>query len=501
LKEKIIVRLFSVTGDRFKSRTSRLICLAIGGLVILTQSADAQIKPVPLPDLNIPGYKFPETEATIMGWVADLVNQFERDPGLVAASNTAANKIALHGWGLWTSLTSETDQILDGQKLRVFETWYTPADLTTPAVKGFSDMKTLARGRGRLESFRQLQHGRSFKLRNAKNAVAVSPSVDSIVGFVKYDPSAAEHIVSQKLLVQNTLTSLLADGANAIPPFTSSAVSLKPVFQVINKAHLKNGRYYPLPVWPGPPSPAKGYPSTEWPGVAWIDIQGGGSGKGDVDMNYKATPDGSTRTDATTYPVSSLINYKLSVAEAKDLNQANSQGPVAAEGDYAILKAMHVTTKEIARWTWQTFWWSPAPDVAVLPSSSEVVAARPEQLKGAPRNYLMSIGYTTELKTQPNVGGANIGESVYVYNPWLEAGFVPSDLPDSIPGYSGGNVVGNNFGVQTNCMSCHASANFNPNNVTTAPQYTGDRYIDLNDPRFRNVLTVDFLWSIPGNAQ
>ena len=475
--------------------------MTMSGLAALTQLADAQINPVPLPDPKIPGYKFPEAEATIVGWVADLANPFETQPKVIATSNAADNKIALHGWGLWTSLTSETDQVLDGQKLRVFETWYTPEDLTAPSAKRFSDLKALPRGRGRLESFRQLQHNRFFKSSDAKDTGETSPSVGSITGFVKYDPSAAEHIVSQQLLVKSTLNSLLGNGANAIPPFTSTAISLKPVFTVITKSQLKNDRYFPLPVWPGPPSPAKAFGSDQWPGVVWIDIQGGGAGNGDVDMNYKATPDGSTRTDATTYPVSSLINYQLNEAEAKDWRQSHRGAPVAQKGDYSILVAMHVTSKETTRWTWQTFWWTPAPNVAVLPSSSTVVAARPAQLVGAPRNYAMSIGYTTELTSQPNVGGANVGESIYVYNPWLEAGFDPSVLSDSIPGYSGGNVVGNNFGVQTNCMSCHGSANFNPNNLLTAPGYTGDRYISLDDPRFRNVLTVDFLWSIPGNAK
>jgi hypothetical protein len=74
-------------------------------------------------------------------------------------------------------------------------------------------------------------------------------------------------------------------------------------------------------------------------------------------------------------------------------------------------------------------------------------------------------------------------------------------LPDSIPGKYKGQTVANNVGVQTNCMSCHAAANFNPKNLTTAPNYSGDRYLGLNDPRFKGTLQVDFLWSIPGNAK
>jgi hypothetical protein len=34
-------------------------------------------------------------------------------------------------------------------------------------------------------------------------------------------------------------------------------------------------------------------------------------------------------------------------------------------GDYAILVAMHITTNEDPKWTWETFWWNydqPFPD-------------------------------------------------------------------------------------------------------------------------------------------
>ncbi len=317
---------------------------------------------------------------------------------------------------------------------------------------------------------------------------------------MKYDPSATDHILSQRLLSQATLLSFIANGANAIPPFPNTAVALKPVFKVATKSQLVGGRYFPLPVWPGPPTPVREFGSNQWPGVVWIDIQGGGSGKGDVDMTPPAQRDGSTRNDATTYPVSSLINFKM---DAKDADAVNSAGPIkdAAAGDYAILVGMHVTTKEITRWGWQTFWWSPTPTVGTAPSSAAIVSARPAQLTGAPANYEMAIAYATEAPAQPYVGGSNAGESLYAYNPWLEAGFGPDTLVDSRPGYLQGKVVANAFGVQTNCMSCHGSANFNPAGLSYAPNYTGDRYISLDDPRFRGTLTVDFLWSIPQSAQ
>jgi hypothetical protein len=189
-----------------------------------------------------------------------------------------------------------------------------------------------------------------------------------------------------------------------------------------------------------------------WPGVVWIDIQGGGGG-GQVDL--QASTDGSSRTDATTYPVSSLINHRLSALEASQFN-LEAPGANAAAGDYAILVAMHVAGREIARWTWQTFWWTPTPDDPQAPSSPAIASLRPAQLTGAARNYAMSAAYDMTIPGQPNVGGQNSGSAIYAYNPYLEARFGPSNLPNSLAGYGpDGKPANNNVGVNCNCMSCH----------------------------------------------
>jgi hypothetical protein len=229
--------------------------------------------------------------------------------------------------------------------------------------------------------------------------------------------------------------------------------------------------------------------------VVWIDIQGGGSGSGLVDM--EASMDGSSRTAATTYPVSSMINHRLSALEAQQFNKGQP-GSNVTTGDYAVLVAMHVAGREIARWTWQTFWWTPTPSNPQLPSSKAIAALRPSALTGPARNYAMSLGYGIETPSQPNVGGQNSGAEMYVYNPYLEARFIPINLPDSIPGNNpDGFPAQNNYGTQCNCMSCHMRANFNPNALATAPRYSGARYTDMNDPQFEGTLQVDLLWSLP----
>lgn len=92
---------------------------------------------------------------------------------------------------------------------------------------------------------------------------------------------------------------------------------------------------------------------------------------------------------------------------------------------------------------------------------------------------------------QPINGGTNQGVSpVISFNPYLEAGFgpkvfsVPNDLDSKLQ-----------YGVQTNCMTCHALATKSGNNG-----YSTDQYISMNDGKFfLGDVQLDFAWSIQGN--
>jgi hypothetical protein len=469
-------------------------CCAIyimGCLFVMAQGdARAQsIQPVPFPDPGIPGFQFPTPENVIIGWTK-------------TNNQSAINK---HAWGIWTGLTMETDQVYTGQRLRVFETWLTPQDILSGGQTTLTPRP--------LEIPRQLTH-----------SGAPTRGEETILGFVKYDPTAAAHIEKNNLFSKTKLNSLLASGAKKIPDFPHTAISLKPVFQAIAQGDLVDGRYYQMAAWPGPPGspPPPGYAvpfsSDVWNQCIWIDIQNQGQGNGAVDK--VCNPDGSSRTPQNTYNVNSFIHFRLDATEAELLNAQliaqwiQSAGTAAKKGqplppppnllkkgDYSVLQAMHVTTREITRWTWQTFWWTPNPDQPNFPSSDRIARERPSQLKGAARNYAHAPAYSMVNPPQPNTGGTNTGNSVYAYNPWLEAGFDPSVLPDSEPGMYDGRPVPNNVGVQTNCMSCHAQANYTPLSLPNPPNYTGDRYIDLDSPQFRGTLQVDFLWSIPNNAK
>lgn len=412
------------------------LCAACGDDPAPTPGA---IEPAPLPNPQVPGYSFPETESAIYGWVED----------------DDASSVALHAWGLWTALTAETQQVVDGQNLRVFETWLTPADIISDAEDAARNLRPSATLN---------QHSTS------------STAVDArVTGFVKYDPSAADFAQTNALFSKAALNQLLLDGARDIPAFPNTAVTLKPVFMKLSKSE---GQYHQLPAWPGPPDPATAFPPADWGQCIWIDLNDSGAGPAQSAVDTSCT-DGS-RSDSTTYGLGRFVSY--------------------VDGDTVyVLKAMHVTTKETTRWTWQTFWWTPNPDAPQAPSSASVAAARPSQLTGAPANYAHCSSYQMVTPVQPETGGMNAGQPVYCYNPWLEAEFGPSQLPNSTPLAGQANEVG----VQTNCMSCHAYASWSKDNAENTQDtfYTGDRYVDLQSTDFDGLLRLDFAWSIQQNAE
>src|SRR5260370_40145783 len=152
--------------------------------------AVASLKPVKLPDPKIAGYRFPEDEATIIGW-----------------TNTNNQKaINLHGWGIWTALTLLSGEKFNGQELRVFETWLSPEDMVSSHLTGVRDLLKLERTPRLPTVPRQFHRG---KLRTTP---AGTGSVNQVLVTVKYDPTAVEHIPTNKLLQTSALAALLSPG-------------------------------------------------------------------------------------------------------------------------------------------------------------------------------------------------------------------------------------------------------------------------------------------------
>jgi hypothetical protein len=177
-------------------RARRLARAAIvfGTVSLLATSARAQLVAVPLPDPKVLGFHFPESEAQIIQWVDEM----SRSPDPKKAK-AAFDSVHLHGWGIWTALTTETNQVINGQKVRVFETWYTPDDL--PSAGGqMSRLKAIQRGRSTPKPFHRFERVHPAR----SKFLAAGPTIGRVAGFVKYDPGAAEHIVTQGSLHSST---------------------------------------------------------------------------------------------------------------------------------------------------------------------------------------------------------------------------------------------------------------------------------------------------------
>jgi hypothetical protein len=411
---------------------------------------------VPISDPHIQGFAFPEDPAKISGWINLSDN----------------NSIAKHGWGIWSAMTKDSGQKFQGQSLRVYETWETVEDIQASTAATVLK-KSIQRRPNTLVPLKQFQHGIHINALDLSNA-------QTPTGFVKFDPSAANHIRSHNLFSASNLHGMVANGIAAIPSFPVDAISIKAVYRTTT------ARYLPISIWPGSPVSPKPFPPSTWGACVWVDTQDLGKGKGDG-STATACSSTSPKTNAT-YGLANFIYFKT---------PATGGG----QSSVSILLGMHITSREITEWTWQTFWWVPRPDQPTAPSSPAIAALRPAILTGAPAHYAMCNAYQNVSPSQPPTGGQNIGESIYCFNPYLEASFGPDDLPDSIPGTYNGQQVKNNVGMQTNCMSCHAAANYNPNGVANAPAYSGDRYRDLNDSRFKGTLQLDFSWSIGDNAK
>lgn len=428
-----------------------------------------------IPDLpSASGITFPEAESTINQWVYGGQDE----------------EIYGHAWGIWAGLTAPAGKV-DGVPVRAFETWATPDNMIFRTQHPQS-AETSSVPQRRLHLERPRQFNKTPPVPEAE--VSASDGDTNILVSVAYNPPAAEHAISNKLFLQSTLDAYLANGYTEIPAFPVNSITIKPVYKVI-PSNVPDG-IYTMPAWPGPPAQPKAYPPATWDACVYVDVDGSGSGGSRLDEGC------SNRTPENTFFLENFIHNEITEEDARYLSE--QLGGSFSAGDYAILVGMHVTSREILRWTWQTFWWTPDPSKPQPPSSSAIAKAQPLTVEGAARHYAMSPAYNMVQPAQPVTGGENVGTSVYAYNPHLEAGFGKSTF-QIIRTINQGtpNAVTNQYGVQTNCMSCHGAALYDPKkdyakDSRQAP-YAADLYLSRDDSVFDGTLQLDFAWSILGS--
>jgi hypothetical protein len=439
------------------------------------------------------GYGYPGDRAQIQVWA----DQWE------------IAKITQHTWDMWAGMTADSGQTdPDGSKLPYWETWCGTAD-----VFGGTCGKGFARPSRPFRVPSQLTH-----IARLKGSSGPPPDIQ-VVSFNKFNPSMAQYLQAQHAgpgtagPYNYTSVSSLISLNQAWPsntatvdrkveeapyqPASSTApgfagIETKPVIFLVKATGLT-----PMPLWQGPAgstSPTAPTPNT-WTTCVLLDpAAAGGSDVAPI----PATPQQiaqkvSMPYACTTYlyaPLATIYSFKMNAAEADSWNTVQKgiggSGGTAAAGDYGVLGGMHVNSKEIIDWTWQTFWWQPGQDTPNnFPGSKAGMTAN---VKGAWRNYASCSAYNqTQGKTSTKM--------VICFNPFLETA-TNSGIPS---------------GLSSNCVSCHGTATVaaGSNNTLTflsyPPDYTkpisfGEGSIPI-DPRFAGYTRTDFSWAIPSNAK
>lgn len=429
-------------------------------------SQQPQVNPVPFPDTGIPGFELPTDSTIINQWVDEQNNE----------------EIHKHGWGIWAGLTTPTDLNIGGSNLLVYETWLTPDEIIDRIHN--SPQPRSASGRPQLKVPNQLIH-----------AAGISGNpVDTVFEAVSYSPSAAGYALENEIFLYTTLAEYENEGLEEIPPFPNDAITIKPVFKVITEQNLNNEGLFAMPVWPGPIDSIAAYPETDWGTCVHIDLSNNANGNGGIDYTCN------NPTPENTYNLNDFIYHTINKEDAAYYNEQYNLK--AHAGDYVILVAMHVTSREITRWTWQTFWWTPNPADPPAPSSSDIAGLRPlEYLSGAADHYAMASAFNMVSPPQPYYNGESVGDTVIAFNPYLEAGFGPGVFTGSNSSViNNGERIATDAGIRTNCMSCHAFASYNIDEKKSTTPYTGDAYVSLSDSLFEGSLRLDFAWSVANNV-
>lgn len=436
---------------------------AVAALLLTAGAAAAQ--PIPAEPIP-PGYNFPTARATVNGWVA--TNNFTAIRG--------------HAWDLWAGMTVDSRSTYNGQRLPIWETWY-----STQEVFGLFPITAAVRTKPSRPFIAPAQFSHIA-------AAALSEAAKQVLSFNKYNiwtafwdvtphnsPSGPPGVLYH-YTKKSSLTALNATwGATSlinrkILDFPNQSIELKPVFFLVKASALLT----PVPFWQGAGPSHSSNQQHPSPGTWYtcVLIAPGGAGglrvatPQEIQAAYK-----NNKLSCQTYlyaPLDMIYSFRMDADEAKAWNDEQGEpGMVAEPNDYAVLVAMHVNTKEIVNWTWQTFWWQGGLNPPNrFPGST---ANMPGSVKGPWRNYAMCPAYSQT--TTPG------GTVLVCFNPYLETS---SGIPD---------------GLNSNCMTCHGTARIPQSGVNFYPP-NYKQPVKFGDPAYFSGNTkTDFSWATALNPK
>ena len=210
------------------------------------QAADLNPQPIDLPSkpADKPG-SFPVTADAVNGWV----------------SNNNQTSIREHGWALWQGITAITPY---SEGWPVFDTWYTDTEVeagrpTSPKASLFNATRASGRPTHHFEDFEQFHHAKVADKKSALHKLVIGPAPggNQVIGFNKFNIDYANFVWTNKYntaaglwSVQNSWQAGTPAAKRVITPFPNTAISLKPVYQVVNGPAHSSGLTV-LPYWLG----------------------------------------------------------------------------------------------------------------------------------------------------------------------------------------------------------------------------------------------------------
>lgn len=393
--------------------------------------------------------------------------------------------IRAHGWDLWESINTPVDTI----GTPAWETWYSGHELF--------ELGPTARDRS--SAGRDFETPAQFHANSSPGFALPAPvPSERVTAFNRYTAALANAIWGLGLNEVATLNAINAEfDANNTPtaerkiaagPIDPQSIALKPVFQFISGSEPTV-----IPYWAGIATQATTDLANPEPHTWRQGVVVDPTGTLDVGSTVSMPVNDEPPAPRLVVPLSAFYTVlltqddvdnfsKFALESGDDLGENNQGDPgsVAAMvkvGNIAVLVAMHMTTKEIDNWTWQTFWWANSPDDPFYG------ADRPDSIPAPWSNYNMQTAYF--MVVPPD---SETGEPYTAFNPYLETnltGTVSLDPARSVYW----------TGVDTNCMSCHRMAAWSQN-APNSPAYRPGGQIDPGDPAFEGYTKLDFLWSL-----
>lgn len=322
------------------------------------------------------------------------------------------------------------------------------------------------------------------KIRTLASGTQFQNNGDVMIAGVIYNDAAFQWIRSNQLYQTATLQGMVPppDQIKQMAQMPSGSIVLKPMLWPVKQAG-----YTALPVWDDLKSDFGQYSGFEiqsqWPRAVAVTAQSKSEiAVVDVSFLHGVTMDDkplgpNTYKQARTVGIEQFYHFKPDLSTLDTCDQAlldasayYAYGKMFEQGDYLVLVAMHIMTKEQPDWTFQSVWWSDRAGTGPYAADRPSIPAA----KGPWQNYLMTSTYGWRDVAQP------INWPI-AYNPYIE---LAADHP-----------------IKTNCMNCHHRAAWpeGPSNGSylrdggpTALQ----AFKYQNQPIFKGSIGVDSLWSI-----